>query len=413
MIKILVLTSTFPKKIDDNLPMFVYDQLSSIQTKYPNLSFKVLVPHYYDLNIVDGSLKIEQIRFHYFWPNKWEKLVGNGILPTLKKNWLYILLIPFFLVSQFVSTFVIIKREKPKLIYAHWFFPQAFISFLISKILKIQYVFTTHALDASILNKLPFFGKYISRKIILSSSAYTADSVNAENKLHSCLKDNEIKKQKSLVLPMPINFESKITPSKKIIELYKKLEKSDSKTLLYIGRFASKKGVENLINILYFLNLEKVKCNLILAGSGPEYQRYQNLINSLNLNNFVRFVGFVNKSEKKILFDLSDICVVPSVVTKFGDSEGLPVVVLESLASNVITLASFDSNAAEVIKHKFNGFLFDSSNFKESSKLILDIFKLSKEETNNLIKQANYSVEKYKAENSADVFYNHLFKNFI
>ena len=48
MKNILVLTSTFPKNLYDNVPLFVYDQLLSIKKQYKSINFLVLVPHYYD-----------------------------------------------------------------------------------------------------------------------------------------------------------------------------------------------------------------------------------------------------------------------------------------------------------------------------------------------------------------------------
>lgn len=133
MKNILVLTSTFPKNLYDNVPLFVYDQLLSIKKQYKSINFLVLVPHYYDKKPEVNDLEIDQIRYHYFWPFKFEKLVGKGILPTIKNNKLYIFMIPFFLVSQLVTTITYVKKFKPDLIYAHWFFPQALTALIVKK----------------------------------------------------------------------------------------------------------------------------------------------------------------------------------------------------------------------------------------------------------------------------------------
>ena len=164
MKKVLVLTSSFPKNINDNVPMFVYDQLNSIKKINNNIDFLVLAPSIYDHQIVDDTLLIQQVRFNYFFIRKFEKLAGNGILPAIKKNWFYSLLVPFLIFGQILSTIRLIKKYKPDLLYAHWFFPQAFTSYIIKKIYGVPYVFTTHALDAWILKKIPLIGRLVAKK---------------------------------------------------------------------------------------------------------------------------------------------------------------------------------------------------------------------------------------------------------
>lgn len=410
MKKILVLTSTFPKNSQDQVPKFVYDQLDSIKNQYTNLEFLVLAPYIHDFQEIDGSISINQIRFHYFFLRKVEKLAGNGILPTVKKNWLYVLLVPFLIIGQIIATIRIIKEFKPDLLYAHWFFPQAFTTFIIKKLYGIPYVFTTHALDAWILKKIPILGSYIARKVILNSNAYTSDSIKAETSLHSFLKNTELIKKKSIVLPMPVSFNLKLGVSEKVAKVLND-KKFKNNYLLFIGRFVSKKGLDILFPIFKTVLLEKPNLKLVLAGSGKNEFYYRNLIKKLEIAKSVEFVGFVNSTEKKLLLDSARISIIPSIITNFGDEEGLPVVVLESLNSNTITLASLQSNSAEVIKNNINGYLFNPENLNKSSDLILEILNLDEVTKNKIILKANKISKEFLAINSSKLFYDHLFKN--
>lgn len=408
MKKILVLTSTFPKSYEDNVPMFVLDQLQSIEDEWSNIKFYVLVPHYFDGKLISNKLKIEQYRYHYFWPFKFEKLVGRGILPALKKNKFNFFLLPFFLLSQiFVTIFYVIKI-KPDLLYAHWFFPQAFTSYLIKKIFNIPYVFTTHAFDAEIMKKVPILGKFLAKKTIYNSNSYTSDSVNAEQSLHSFLNSNEVDKKKSLVMPMPIKFRSNLRISETVASSVMKMNEGEA-NILFVGRFAEKKGVENLINIFSKVIIKLPHAKLYLAGSGPLESNYKNLVSKISLNDFVTFLGYVNSSEKKVLYDSSDLVIIPSIKTKLGDKEGLPVVVLESLSSNTMTMASYQSNAGEVIIDNENGYLFDPQNETESSIKIIEILTQSSSKKQNLIDNSNKLGEQFLSENTAKKFYHHLF----
>ena len=78
-------------------------------------------------------------------------------MPTIKQNYLFALLIPFFILSQFIYTYILVKKYKPNHIYAHWVTPQAITALLINKLTKIPYSFSSHAHDAEILKHIPYF----------------------------------------------------------------------------------------------------------------------------------------------------------------------------------------------------------------------------------------------------------------
>jgi glycosyltransferase involved in cell wall biosynthesis len=408
MKKILVLTSTFPKSLYDEVPMFVYDQLSSLEKKYSELKFTVFVPHYYDKKEIDKSMRIIQKRYHYFWPFSFEKLVGRGILSAITTNKFNILLIPFFIFFQILNTIIFIHTHRPDIIYAHWFFPQALTALVVKKIYKIPYVFTTHAFDAEVMKKIPILGNQLTKSIIRNSESYTSDSVNAEQKLHSFLKNDEIDESKSLVIPMPLEFRENLDISFQVQESINNMKKSN-KNLLFIGRFAEKKGIEDLL--LIFLKLKRLDSgvNLYLAGNGPKVNEYKKFVSKNNLTDSVYFLGYVNSTEKLELYNNSDLVIIPSIKTKIGDQEGLPVVVLESLSRNTVTIASHQSNAGEIIRHGENGFLFDPERTDEAVKIIKNILVNDKTEYKLLIKNANELGGKYTSLNLAKKFYNHLF----
>ena len=122
--KIVILTSTFPKNSLDNVPRFIETQIINLKNNFPNLEFYVLAPENTDNHQVLNTKYYKQIRYRYFWPKYFQKLTNNGILNQIKKNRLYYLLIPFFIAGQFLALSRLVKLEKVDLIYAHWFFPR-------------------------------------------------------------------------------------------------------------------------------------------------------------------------------------------------------------------------------------------------------------------------------------------------
>ena len=102
--------------------------------------------------------------------------------------------------------------------------------------------------------------------------------------------------------------------------------------------------------------------------------------------------------------------IIPSIVTKSGDREGLPTVLLESMYNGSITFSSLESNANELITDGVNGFLFDFDDIKGSKEKLRNILYLDKTEIQKISASAKEKVEIYKTENIAKIFYNHLFK---
>ena len=157
---IAVVTSTFPKNSSDNIPKFIKNQVINLKSNYPELNFFVLAPDNNENIELEKSNHYKQIRFKYFWPKRFQVLTKNGIINQLRRNSLNYLLIPFFFISQFVYLYRLVKNEKINLIYAHWFFPQAVNAFLVSKILKVPFVYTSHSSDVEMVKrKIPFLGK--------------------------------------------------------------------------------------------------------------------------------------------------------------------------------------------------------------------------------------------------------------
>lgn len=410
MNNVLVLTTTYPKSREDIVPSFIYDQIQSLTDLKKDVNFIVLAPHYFD-NFTIDQLNYKQIRYHYFWPFRFEKLVGRGIIPTIKKNKLYILLVPFFITAQIFVAIKFSIKFKPKVIYAHWFFPQAIVAFIVSKITNIPYVFTTHAYDAGILNKIPILGNYISRVVISNAYKYTAVSQNTLEILHSVFKKN-VNNNNSKVLPMPVNLVSNELvddETKKIFNDYKSIKNK----FLFIGRFAEKKGLINLIEIFNELNKNFPHFVLFIAGDGPEKSKIQKLIHKHNLDKKIIILNYLNISQKIYAFDFVDFVVIPSIKTKFGDIEGLPVVLLESLYLGKITISSKYSNSAEIVEDSANGFIFDPLKIENSKEIFLKIINLEESKKRQIIQNAEQTGKNYSKNSNGLLHYNHLFRDIL
>lgn len=406
-VKIIIITSSFPRDIKDNSGLFVKEQILNLLHFYPDLKFHVLVSSYFgfDNSKKDQSGRYKITRFHYFLPF-FEKLAGNNILSTLKNNKFYYLLIPFYVIFQFFNLFILTIRLKPDLIYAHWFTPQAINAYLVSKLLKVPYSFTSHSSDIEILkNKLPILGKKLIRKVILNSKSISTPSKAISDKVEFYLSDTERKKINISVIPMGVNtlgFQS--TKEKQFKELI------NTEFIFFIGNFVEKKGIDLLIRA--FSKIEKLQENykLVIAGDGYLMNYYMDLVRELNLQKKVIFTGKIGMEEKKFLYKNCSLVVVPSIKTQNNDIEGMPVVLLEAMYFNNICITSEYANPRDLIIDGKNGFIIVDIDVSKLSECIYKVINMEEQKKELIKKQAFLKAQMFDSYNSATNFYEKLLK---
>ena len=85
----------------------------------------------------------------------------------------------------------------------------------------------------------------------------------------------------------------------------------------------------------------------------------------------MKFLGYLTGKEKTNCFLLSDLMVVPSVIAKGGDTEGLPVTIMEGMASGLAVITTDVGGIKNIIKDKKNGILIQEKNSKQIAEKII------------------------------------------
>ena len=325
-------------------------------------------------------------------------------MPALKNNKLYYLLIPFLFISEFNKLLFLTVKNKPNVIYAHWFTPQGITASWVSRLTKTPYILTTHASDVDVWNKIPLFNKMIVKFHTKNAHAITAVSRRSLNKLKNFFDEKDWRniEHKTKIIPMGVNISNKNNT---------KNVKNKKKNILFIGRLAEKKGVEYLLEA--FSKLENKKdYNLIIAGDGFLLDKLKTESKKLKIDNYTNFIGYVSGDKKDRLLKESDITILPSIITESGDAEGLPVAFMESLAAGNICITTDVSGADDIIIDGRDGFLIKQKSSDEILKTIKKIEKLPKNEIDNIKKNAKNTSEQFKWENIAkehiDFFFSKL-----
>ena len=84
-----------------------------------------------------------------------------------------------------------------------------------------------------------------------------------------------------------------------------------------------------------------------MAGSGDMMNRCIRHVARLGISDKFHFTGFLRGADVQTMFSLSDVYIMPSVSEPFGISP------LEAMRTNVPSIISKQSGAAEVLKYAF------------------------------------------------------------
>jgi glycosyltransferase involved in cell wall biosynthesis len=128
-----------------------------------------------------------------------------------------------------------------------------------------------------------------------------------------------------------------------------RLNKDDHEkiALIFVGRLSPEKGLMNFLAALK-LNAFKEKFHLTVLGDGSERNIVEKFLKDNRMNNLVTLHGFV--SDPSSYFVKPDVLIMPSL------REGLPMTLIESLASGVPVLANNVGAIASIVTHDHNGY---------------------------------------------------------
>lgn len=349
--RILIITSTFPSSDSDPVPDFVKQQVVALKKQDPALTFTVLAPH----DRRSGTRRFtkhaayDEYRFHYVWPFAPEKLAGRGIMPALKANPFNYLLIPFLFIGEFIALLRLTRRLKPDLLYAHWFTPQAINARWVGAMTRTPFVFTTHASDVDVWHKVPLIGHSVVRSNAKKAQAFTAVSRRSMEKLERFFSPVEWRalSKQGEIIPMGVDL-----PPIPVIQPI-----ADTKTVLFVGRLAEKKGVRYLLDAFKDIAPDYPDARLVIAGDGPLKSSLERHAEKIGVLAQVSFAGYVTGTEKQKLLEDAYLYVVPSIITADGDAEGLPVSLMEGLAYGKVCIATNESGADDILTDGKDGLL--------------------------------------------------------
>ncbi|MBC7713433.1 MAG: glycosyltransferase [Rhizobacter sp.] len=147
--------------------------------------------------------------------------------------------------------------------------------------------------------------------------------------------------------------------------------------LIYVGRLSPEKGLMPFLECLSRFPL-KERFHLTVLGDGVERAEVENFIQVNNLSSLVTMHGFVTDPSE--FFIAPDILIMPSL------REGLPMTLIEALASGIPVIANDVGAIASLVTNGHNGYFskgFSTENWTEVLNMTLETYKHWKQNATN------------------------------
>jgi colanic acid/amylovoran biosynthesis glycosyltransferase len=262
----------------------------------------------------------------------------------------------------FLSTVNIAYRcrgQKYQHVRAHFLHSESVCAMWLSTLLDIPYSINVHTQNI-------YFSKSIIQKVVDNSSFCVAISKETFDMLSILGKD----KERIFLIHNGISIGEFNNQSHG-----ENLDK-DRFTIVAVGRLIRKKGFDLLINACKILEDEGVNFVCSIIGAGSEYKNLSNLIGLLNLKQRVYLTGALPFNEVKEYMSRSSVVVVPSRPSlEDNDRDGLPTVIIESLALGIPVIATDFAGIPDIIAHDETGLLVMPDNYPELASAIILLYK--------------------------------------
>lgn len=288
------------------------------------------------------SLELWKSVFHYLWNQPGCTL---NILTRIFKSNFNDPITFLKTIAIFPKSLAIAKRLKDSgitNIHAHWATVPATVAWIISRLNKSRYTFTTHAWDIFKADNL-FEYKIQSAFKVITISRFNKHYI--ENKLPNIMPD------KILIIHIGLDLNK-----------FRPVHKAAGKIfrLISIGRLVKTKGFQFLLEACHLLREKNLplRCQIIYVKDNYDKEIF-NLYQNLKLEGTVDLIPEIPQEKITEYYGAADCFVLPCIVGSDGDRDGIPTVIMEALAMELPVISTSVSGIPEVIKDNVTGLLVE------------------------------------------------------
>lgn len=270
-----------------------------------------------------------------------------------------------------------LRTPKPDIIHTHLFFGAGFEGLAASFFLKRPLVGTSHTPLTEFLAYSPLRAPFLQKLALRFVSWYynRCDFVTAPSQgILDEMKQYGFHKP-CRVISNPIDLEHFFPPTVDERTLLKKEFHLSSQTLLYTGRLAQEKHIDDLIRAVALLKDRLPELTLAITGHGDAENLLQRLAQELGIAPRVQFFGTVSETDHARIYRAADVFAIMST----AETQSLSM--MKAMASGIPVIGARARGLAEYIKHDVNGYLVEPGDYQALAEKILWLFEHPEEQT--------------------------------
>ena len=285
----------------------------------------------------------------------------------------------------------------PEIIHSQTEFSTMVVAKYIKRKLKIPQIHTYHTMYEDYL-KYFFKGRVLKKNVMTRITRLLLNSFDTviapTEKVKDLLGSYKVDTNIIEVIPTGIDvekFKTPVTEEEKENILAKFGLTLQDDILVYVGRIAEEKNIEEVVYLFKDVLRDLPKLKLLIVGGGPYLEQLKSLIEEINIGANVVFTGMVPANEVYKYYKVGTIFVTASK----SESQGLTY--LEALASGTPVLCRWDLCIKGFIIEGETGFTYeDSEQFKVAlNKLLSDKALREEISKNSVLKANNFSKENF------------------
>jgi len=229
-----------------------------------------------------------------------------------------------------------LRAWSPDWIHAHWATYPSTAAWMLSMVLGVPFSFTAHAHDIFLDDHL-LANKYQDCRLMVTISAYNKSYLTAGPLAGAA---DKIRIIHCGVDPTEYRFVRRPRAAN---------------SLLTVGRLASIKGFPVLLEACSRLQQDQVPFHLSIVGDGPMRGELKRLAAALGLQGTVSFMGSQTQQSIRELMRQATVFALPCVVDERGDRDGIPVALMEAMASGLPVVTTDVSGIPELVRDDDTG----------------------------------------------------------
>ena len=229
-----------------------------------------------------------------------------------------------------------IRRFDPQWLHAHWATYPSTVAWALSRMTRVPFSFTAHAHDIFVEDQL------IRPKLADAALAVTISRYNVR---YLARWGGDHLGERLQVVHCGVDF----------AELAENLEARASDHLVTVGRLDPIKGFDTLIPALGLLKRRGVAFRCTVIGEGPQRRELEAQIAAEGLAERVALVGAKPQEFVRAALNDATVFVMPSVTTPEGNQDGIPVALMEAMATAGAVVSTQVSGIPELVHDGRNG----------------------------------------------------------